>query len=207
MNTFNLLALDPGTNNFAWALLTIGDELDSQGQLVGRVTHRGLIHSALRTLNNPAKEREELKAFLECIDQIREICPVNALIAERYMLRRGSGGNAIEAINQMLGVLRTLDIPSMKMIPASEWKNAANRLDHDLEGVYSELDARGSQLVSEPEHITVHEIDAAHIGAYGACLLLGVQPKQFDIALTVSEAEVMHLGSYTKTKKKKRRRK
>lgn len=203
----HILALDPGTNNFAYSVVRIRSELSDSGRVIGRVLHRGLIHSALRTLNNPPVEREELDGFLGALNHILEAYPIDVIIAERYMLRRGSGGNAIEAINQMIGVIRTLGYP-FKMIPASQWKNATHRMGHDLEGAYKSLGAVAAQRKRDPERITVHEVDAAHIGLYGASCILGI-PKtpQFKTALGVSESLCTHLGEYTKVVRKKRKRK
>lgn len=193
---FTVLGLDPGTNSFAYCVLAVYSS-SPRRPLYAKVLQHGMVNSTVRTLTSPAKLQEERALFKSCIDQLMAL-GVTHLIAERYMLRRGSGGTAIEAINLMLGILLEYGLPT-KYVPASQWKNNVRRVGHDLEARYVEAKA---------SRITPHQTDSAHIAHFGASALLGLKPAVFDnVVQQLITASCIHLGASTKVKKPKKKRK
>lgn len=202
-----ILACDPGKTNFAYAVMEYDPAASKRKSIpVGRVVQRGIIHSTLNDMTSTTAVSRDTAVFRGAINQILAGRTVNAVIAERYMLRRGAGGNTIELVNQMIGMLRCLEAP-IRMIPASQWKNAANSSGHDLEAFYKEANAGSSVKVLDPTRITVHECDAAHIGTYLILEELGLPFDNFDIASSVLDATCVHIGVASRSKKRRPQRK
>lgn len=208
MSPVRILSMDPGTNNFAYAIIRCDGVLPN-GSLAGKIEQRGFIHSTVRDLRGGAL-REATTAFLSCVDRIVSDYHVDLWIGERYMLRRGSGGSAIESVNIMLGALvNHLKMPC-RIMPASEWKLSVQRVSDTedyLEGVYTQYNAADHNMVTEPDRVTVHEIDAIHIGIHGLNIAFEVEPRDYSLISTLPDATVLHLGTrYVKPKKALKRK-
>jgi hypothetical protein len=196
-----ILGLDPGTNNFAYSVLSSDEELDENGLLIYRIEKRGLILSTVRDLRSGAM-RKQMATFHEAISEILAGNTLDLWIGERYMIRRGQGGSAIESINLMLGSLvALLDVPC-RVMPASEWKNTVNKIA-PLEETYEALSAGGAQLKTDPDRITVHEVDAAHIAAFGIGKALSAPPN-YSILRQLNGCAPTHLGLTNRIVKKKK---
>jgi len=158
-----------------------------------------MMNSTMRTINDGAALREQRLAYCRHLRELAAKHQITHIIAERYMLRRGGGGTAIESINMMLGMLLMLGLPT-KLIPASQWKNDTHRLNVDLDALYAEG--------KESAKLTPHQIDACHIGAYAAGLLLNAPSPYVGLVAQLSQLPSMHLGEITKPPRKiKRKRK
>lgn len=192
---FTILGLDPGTNSFAYCVLDVFRPV--KGKFRARVKQHGMIHSTIRSLTSPETIQSELKAFKTAIHGLQDTFHPDLLIAERYMLRRGQGGTAIECINMMLGVLLELGLPT-KYIPASQWKNAVTRTGAVLDEVYPDMKVHG---------ITPHQTDASHIATYGALSILKLT-HQFDaVPAQIIKAKQVHIGTPFKRPPKRKKRK
>lgn len=187
MTIKRLLAVDPGTNSFAYSVQEVGES--------PVFLQRGFIHSTIRTLTSSTQLETERLAFIESVSTLLKQYAVDAILAERYMLRRGQGGTAIECINIMLGVLMQSGLP-LKIIPASQWKNAVNR-SIQLEDCYLRNKGR----------LTPHEIDASYIGVWG-CNMLSAKPQIFvDHTAELQATLSVNLGEKYKPPKKLKKRK
>lgn len=188
-----LLSLDPGTNNFAYCVSRVHEKRDTPFT----VLQHGMLFNTVRTLTNASDLAGQYRQYLSDVVGLINKHRVTHIIAERYMLRRGQGGTAIESINMMLGALLSLSLP-VKVIPASQWKNDAARRGVDLESLYAQ--------VSEFK-ITPHQLDATHIGAYAAGLLLNADPPYDGLSEQVSRLPSCNFGvKYKPPKKVKKRR-
>lgn len=187
-----VLGLDPGTNSFAYCVLEVKGV--QRGVLNTKVLQHGMLNATMRDLKLATTLRAQREAFKAVLYQILSDFSVTHIVAERYMIRRGQGGTAIEAINIMIGVLLETDLPT-KLIPASQWKNEVSRRDISLDDIYLEVKAAG---------ITPHQTDACHIATYGANLLRGEKPFQFKgLVQKILRAPKINLGQSTKIAKKR----
>jgi len=125
-----ILALDPGTSNYGYAVL----EFDSNRM---RLLQAGRLHKTIRSMNSEIVS--QVAEYSSAIQSLIRERRVTHLIAERYMSRR-MGGVTIECVNSMIGILLEIgrrNKLSTKLIPASQWKNEANRGDKQfLDRVY-----------------------------------------------------------------------
>ncbi|AQT28694.1 hypothetical protein YOLOSWAG_216 [Erwinia phage vB_EamM_Yoloswag] len=149
-----ILAGDPGKVNFALSVIEVnGRNLD----VLGTRMFKRPIQNLHYDMRQPTRE------FLKEIREINKLYgPFDAMCFERFQ-SRGLGGNTIEAISLMLGVLSAFalqqNIP-LDLITASQWKNAFNR-HMDLKGYYAEYN-----LTSKKSRKAIHEFDASLIGVY-----------------------------------------
>lgn len=185
-SSFNILGLDPGTNSFAYSVLNVRHT--KTGKLTLKVLQHGMVHSTMRDLRYPRLLYQQLLSYKECVLALTSRFDVKAVIAERYMLRRGSGGTAIESINLMLGILLDLGYPT-KLTPAVQWKNAMKRLGVDLDGLY---------LEGKPLKVTPHQIDATHIACFGAMTLTGLTAPLGGVLPQLQAKAKVDIGTSTK---------
>ena len=149
-----ILAGDPGKVNFALAVI------DVQGKNIEILGTR-MFQKPIQNLT--LDMRQQVKEFLKEIAAIdKEYGPFDAVSFERFQ-SRGLGGNTIEAISLMLGVLcfyfTKKNVP-IHVITASQWQNAFNR-HADLKGLYAEF-----KMTSKKSPKEIHEFDAAMIAMY-----------------------------------------
>jgi hypothetical protein len=186
-----LLSLDPGVNNFAYCVSRVTDAGDYT------VLQHGMLHTTMRSLTSVGVLAAERRAYTTQLHKLLSTHRVTHVIAERYMLRRGSGGTAIEAINMMLGILFLCRCP-VKIIPASQWKNDVRRAGVDLDALYVEGKAAAG--------LTPHQIDAAHIGVYAVGHLCSVSPPYSHVLYQLCSLPSTHLGRPFKPERKKRKK-
>lgn len=154
-----LLALDPGTSNFGYAVVEVRH---NKGQVAARVLENGKCEHTVRTLKTGKIMREEMDQFELFIGTLYGQYQPDAVAAERYMTR-GINGPTVECVNIMIGqVLTLLPIP-FKIMPAATWKNGISRQDIDLKEQY------------KLTKVTPHQLDASMIGVYTACQAYGLK--------------------------------
>jgi hypothetical protein len=195
---FVLLAQDPGTANFGYAILKVSF-LKRRPKV--EVLQFGRLLTTVRSLKDDLRKQVfEHQAELSSLDAQFGI---DAFIAERYQSRR-MGGTSIECINLMLGVsCRHFVDKKYKLMPASQWKNAAAKAELWFDDLYTEL---------KPLKITPHAIDAVCIGLYGVSLLFKLPPYEFvnivQLRAMITNAKHLDLGIAPEkiTKKKKRKK-
>ena len=192
-----ILGMDPGTNNLAYAVLRLDPHNATLDTSV--YVETGMINATMRTLTIPAKLKEERLAFVAEVNGILERHNIEAIVLERYMMRIGMGGTAIEAINQMIGLLQTYDLP-LKMIPSSQWKNDVTKGGEGLDLACLYIDAKQCDNRSE------HEVDAACITMYGASRLLKEEPEYDRVVQEICSIPQSSLGVSTQPKRKPKRK-
>jgi hypothetical protein len=149
-----ILSGDPGKVNFALSVLNVeGKKLEIIGTR--------MFGSPIQNLTGDL--RGVTKKFIDEISSIdKQYGPFDAMCFERFQ-SRGLGGNTIEAISIMLGVMafycHKKKIPFF-VITASQWKNAFNRHE-DLKALYAQYN-----LTSKKSKKAIHEFDAMLIGVY-----------------------------------------
>jgi Holliday junction resolvasome RuvABC endonuclease subunit len=156
----NVLAIDPGVTNAAWAILRV-----SHSGIFKVVAH-GKILNAMTNMNGDIIK--DVKKFQSELLEIVDNYNVNALIIERFQ-SRGLKGTTIELVNLMIGCLMA-EMERIKgrhilvsLITPSQWKNEWNR-NSNLEAFYKKVNC------------VVHQVDAIGIGLYGAYTWLGLKP-------------------------------
>lgn len=198
LRDWTVLGLDPGTNSFAYCVMRVTAATPASVRF--KVVQHGMLHSTMRSLTSPSELREQRLSYQACLDQIMAAHAITHVIGERYMLRRGQGGSAIESINMMLGILLMRNVAT-KLIPAAQWKNQVARCGIALDALYSE---------GKPSRLTPHQIDATHIAAFGFNTLLKRKPHVYqNLVRQLLAMPPTHLGESTKPppKRKKRARK
>ncbi len=145
------LGLDPGTQNFAWSVLSKS----------GRVKNTGMLSSTIKDLKGGVKE--SMETFVHDIQFLCDHYKVTHIGIERFMTR-GNKGVTIELINQMIGglihyVTSNRKGTHIKLITAAQWKNNVNK-NQSLEAIY--------KLANKT--LTVHQIDSIGIASYIADL-------------------------------------
>jgi Holliday junction resolvasome RuvABC endonuclease subunit len=154
MKEITVLGVDPGTNNCAASVLHICFKPFKFNYL-----HVGMIQ-------NPVKEIKGRDLKQRCDKFNRELSALKRkhrpthLIAERFMTRGRGGSTTIEAVSMQLGIMSRMAMAEICFIPASQWKNAVNRITC-LDDLYDGTKQLG---------FTPHELDSALIAMYGACM-------------------------------------
>lgn len=146
-----ILGIDPGSSNQGIACIRFN-----------KVTQRiRLLANATMTfpLNvMKGKEyQERLHLCLAEIDHWYRHFGVNVVVAERFQ-SRGLKGATIECVSSMLGAM-AITYPIVRVIPASQWKNAYQRLyEIDLKDMYKVV------------RTVPHQLDATLIARHGAVM-------------------------------------
>lgn len=148
-----ILALDPGTANFGYAVVDIKHQ---HGKVSFKVLENGKCEPTVRTLKTAKVMREEMALFELWLGDLVGTYNPQAVAAERYMTR-GINGPTVECVNIMLGQVLTLVPLPFKIMPAATWKNAVSRQEVDLREQYKKT------------MVTPHQVDAALIGIYTGC--------------------------------------
>ena len=155
LKSLRLLAMDPGVTNYAWTVLDVKRPFEV------KILASGMIDRTVTELvGDVVLQVVEFKAEVDSI--INKFNP-EYLIAERYM-SRGMGGATIELVNVMIGVLASCWLHSptkFKVIPAAQWKNEINKVE------VSDQETTLEYMYAKSE-VTVHQVDSAGIGCYGA---------------------------------------
>jgi hypothetical protein len=143
------LAVDPGTTNGAWSVVS----MTTQGVLTVKAS--GKIYSTITDLTGNQAQR--VGEFKSEISSIAKRFNVNAFAVERFQAR-GFKGPTIEMVNVMIGLMagHLVDHHAVKlvsMIPPAEWKNPWNRKG-SLDEFYTKVNC------------VVHQTDAVGIGVY-----------------------------------------
>lgn len=149
-----ILSGDPGKVNFA---LSVQEFKDKRINILGTRMFQHPIQNLHLDMRQPVKE------FMKELEDIwKRYGPFDAMCFERFQ-SRGLGGNTIEAISLMLGVLSMFALKKncpIDLITASQWKNAFNRT-MNLKEYYAHYN-----LTSKKSRKAIHEFDASLIGVY-----------------------------------------
>lgn len=147
------LGLDMGISNMSASLIDLGS---------GKLLERRRVKTTLKVIKDGCFD--QLNAFYDDILPMLDVA--ECITAERYQPRqtRHHESTTIESINMMLGAM-TLNF-DVKLITASTWKNAINRLlkKANMEG-YLNLD---DVYELGKGKIVKHHVDSTLIGLYGA---------------------------------------
>jgi hypothetical protein len=161
MKELVLLSADPGTANYGFAVIAVPQPHLRSSLSKFKVLQYGRIHNTVRSLKENIGP--QVLAHSTVLLSLKERFGAHAFIAERYQSRR-MGGVTIECVNLMLGVaLSAFSRRPVKVLPASQWKNAAARAELWFDELYTSL---------KPHGVTPHAIDAVCIGLYGLGMML-----------------------------------
>lgn len=166
-----VLACDPGTANFAYAVTRIRIQQPFRYKLL----ESGMIENPIRDLTGLLSE--QTKRFENEIQTLMDKFGVDIIIAERFM-NRGRNGNTGELVSFMLGIMMKMEDIHLTLITAAQWKNAFNKLQ-DLKEMYKEMKKRCKM---EP-----HPIDAACMSIYAAGMYLDLDHSPFQFLSTKFE--------------------
>ena len=163
-----LLACDPGTANFGYAVIEAQIE-DGLCPSQFKVLQYGKLNCTIRQLTG--KMSDNIGMYVATIKFLMSKYPeLNGAIMERFQTR-GIGGPTIELVSLMIGVTSTFfyekDLP-VKAIIASQWKQACTRSDIVLDDMYAKY--------KDSVKATPHEVDAVMIGLYGLHLFASHKP-------------------------------
>ena len=163
-----LLACDPGTANFGYAIVEAQIE-DGLCPSQFKVLQYGKLNCTIRQLTG--KMSDNIGMYVATIKFLMSKYPeLNGAIMERFQTR-GIGGPTIELVSLMIGVTSTFfyekDLP-VKAIIASQWKQACTRSDIILDDMYAKY--------KDSVKATPHEVDAVMIGLYGLHLFASHKP-------------------------------
>ena len=141
-----IIALDPGSKNFAFAVMEDKKVLEC-GYL-----------KTIRSLKWADFEDEATGFRNRWFDVLNKYEP-DVVLAERFMARPGGNGGAVgEYINIMLGILSTVNsskgIPT-HLVTSAQWKNYLNNRYGKVENMKKHF-----------PHLSVHEADALGIAVY-----------------------------------------
>ncbi|AGS82039.1 Holliday junction resolvase [Pseudomonas phage PaBG] len=211
MTDLRILAMDPGTSNFAVSIMRLR-WANNRFQFKCEGT---TMLDPQRLLKDMKTMRSSLNTFRDYVQPLFEVENLDAFVAERFQARGGKGPT-IESVNCMLGCMaqQSNHIKNADFITAGVWKNEFNRYA-DLKEMYLDLaDLRKEKLTK----IAIHQLDSMLLGIYVGCKLLGVRPFSF-IDTREKEAKLLkalssappinflpaHLPKQKKTKKRRRK--
>lgn len=170
-----ILSMDPGKTNYAIAVTTMG--FNKKGKFVYKCEGTRMLDDSIKF--DMTNLRESIRSYGSFLDGLLDQ-PFDILYAERYQARGGKG-NTIEIINNCIGYLicNSDHIEHVNFITAATWKNAYNRVG-DLNECYADLkEIRKAEKVRGERFLEIHEYDAALIGVYAGCKILGITPFEF----------------------------
>lgn len=160
-----VLACDPGTANFAYAVTRIRIKQPFRF----KIKESGMIQNPIRDLTGLLTQQTE--AFENEINALIEKYGVDVIIAERFM-NRGRNGNTGELVSFMLGIMMKIPDIHLTLITAAQWKNAFNKIQ-DLKELYKEMKA---ECRLEP-----HPIDAVCMSIYSAGMYFDLDHSPFKV--------------------------
>ncbi len=167
MTKLVVLSADPGVVNHGYAVIAIPQPHLKSSFSRLQILQYGRILSTVRDLKS--NMRAQADQYCSILSELRKSHSPNAYIAERYQSRR-MGGTTIECVNVMLGLsVREFHGLPIKLLPASQWKNAAARSEFWFDELYQNL---------KPHGVTPHAVDAVCIALYGVGLLTKSSPYQ-----------------------------
>jgi hypothetical protein len=152
-----ILAVDPGTHNFALAVLDVRKKNDT---VAFRILEAKMVSNTITELKDGIDE--QMRAFVREFRSSSLKYKPTDFICERFQ-SRGMKGLTIECVNMMIGVMVTRTTVPTRLVTASTWKNAFNR-HASLQELYDETDA------------VPHVVDAVCMGLYHAHGLYGLKP-------------------------------
>jgi Holliday junction resolvasome RuvABC endonuclease subunit len=169
-----LLACDPGTANFGYAIVEAVIE-DGKCPSQFKVLQYGKLNCTVRQLTGSMSDN--IGMYVATIKFIMDKYPeLNGAILERFQTR-GIGGPTIELVSLMIGIISTFfyekSLP-VKAIIASQWKQSCSRSSIVLDDMYVKY--------KDAVKATPHEVDAVMIGLYGMHLF--ARHKPYDVTFS-----------------------
>lgn len=168
MKDIRVLAMDPGTSNFAASILRFRfDGTSLKFKCEGTV-----MLDPQRLLKDMKVMRASLQTFLEYVEPLFAQ-DFDIFVAERFQARGGKGPT-IESVNSMLGAMaiRSSHVQAAEFITAGVWKNEFNR-HGDLKEMYLDL----AEMHKEDKSvIKIHQLDSMLLGFYAAYKHFGIKP-------------------------------
>lgn len=185
-----ILAMDPGTSNYAAAV--IRTKLTA-GRMQYKVEGTSMLDPQL-LLSDMKIMREALHSFVEYIRPLMEDGEYDAIIIERFQARGGKGPT-IESVSCMLAAIGMCfpNVPVMHCVTAGVWKNAYN-LFGDLKETYEDHKSYRKDNKELP-HIEIHQLDACLMGLYMASKLYALKPFDFITSTSVERKLMRKLDS------------
>lgn len=185
MKELRILAMDPGTANFAVSIMRVRYE---KGKFQFKCEGTTMLDNQ-RLLKDMKTMRASLYQFEEYVQPLFDQ-EYDAFVAERFQARGGKGPT-IESVNCMLGRMAGMSahIPTADFFTAGVWKNEFNR-NADLKEMYE--DHKELRRDKTKTHVTIHQIDSMLLGLYQACKLLGIKPFSF-IKTRQQEAKLLEI--------------
>lgn len=152
-----ILGIDPGTTNFAYAVLT--------GPRAVKAT--GLVQPYKK-----AGDVEQMRTIVKTLTRVVRAFKPDLVVIERFMFR-GGGSVAAECMNHAIGftvlTMERLKIP-WRMIPAAQWKNYGTKewgYENDAKSK-GRARALAKKIFPKLKNIDViHIVDAACLARYG----------------------------------------
>lgn len=183
MTQLRILSMDPGTSNYAAAIMRIRF---NEGSFQFKCEGTSMLDKKY-LLKDMKTMRASIGIFGEYVDPLFQE-DYDAFVAERFQ-SRGGKGPTIESVNCMLGYMahRSRHIPRADFITAGVWKNEFNR-HGDLKEMYE--DHKELRKDKTRPHIQIHQLDAQLLGIYEACKILGIKPFSF-ITSRAKEAKLL----------------
>ena len=156
-----IFSADPGVRNYGFCVLEIKPSPPTTKKVRWRILSFGRLLTTVADLKEPLSKQFSLHK--EALELLKSQFNASFFIAERFQ-SRGMGGTTIESVNIMLGAgLSVYNSHPRKIITASQWKNAAAKVELWFDDVQREVHAN---------KITNHAVDAVCISLYAASLLL-----------------------------------
>lgn len=158
------LGLDPGSSNFAVTVFRYNPATQKS-----KILYVSMIENPIKNLTDtpvwdkPRKGKTTLKRdepsldvgvllFTDEIEWLFDTFGVTHVVGERFQVRGKFGGDLVEVVNVMLGII--INIAAKRRVKfmtttAGVWKNAMARLGGDLQGLYE----RGKLLFKLEPHV------------------------------------------------------
>lgn len=160
-----VLANDPGTRSYGFAVIEARSVGGANPRLEFKVLEHGLVENTIRGLKDGQETKSESRSYMRVMNELIQEYSPNLWAAERFSTR-GIKGMTIELVCLMLGVvLGRFNHLAFRYVIAAQWKNEANKAG-DLKEFYKAF---------RKEKITPHQVDACMIGIYCAHRAAGLK--------------------------------
>lgn len=173
MKTYVILAHDPGSVNYGYAL--VAGRVQGK-RLKVRILESGKLTNTITQMKKRRLRTRQREAYVKEIEVLVKKYKPDWMIAERYMTR-GIRGLLVECVNSMLGSLEArVPIPCV-LVPAVTWKQEWNRTGLDLKALYKVV------------RTTPHQLDAVMMGIFAMLKILELPRQKFKIKQVIRQLE------------------
>jgi hypothetical protein len=153
----NVLACDPGSSNFGFAVLSgrlVGDQISF------KIITNGMCPCPIKQVKNSSDLQNQQLAFQAWFEGLVADYDIDSVCAERFMARGllGALGEYIGIMIGMMGlILCTAGKRPLKIFPAATWKNAVRRNAQEKEFL---------DKTYKVAKVLPHQLDAVLIGVW-----------------------------------------